>query len=81
MSCEAVAEFFVSALAPCCDADTEVCDDDAPEVCVLADVCATATATSKVDTNKPETADFMLIPPERYIYSFARLGIEPGVLM
>jgi hypothetical protein len=59
VSCEALPEFFVLALAPCCDAETEVCDDAAPEVCVFAEVCATAVAKSKLETNKPLTTDFM----------------------
>jgi hypothetical protein len=66
---DALPELLVLALAPCCDADTEVCEEAPPEVCVLAVVCATAVARSKLDTNKPETTDFMLIPPERYIIS------------
>jgi hypothetical protein len=59
VSCEALPELFVFALAPCCDAETEVCEDAVPEVCVFAEVCATAVAKSNVDTNKPLTTDFM----------------------
>jgi hypothetical protein len=60
-SCEAFAELLVFAFAPDCDAETDVCDDAEPEVCVLAEVCATAAATSKLDASKPEIAEFISI--------------------
>jgi len=66
---EALAELLELALAPFFEASTEVCDEAEPDVCVFAEVCATAVANSRLDASNPDTTIFMSIPPERLLFT------------